>query len=235
MITFSIIQKSQLEGAIRIDAEYYQPEFLELVSRIKSQESKLLKNYSDQVFSGPFGSMLKSESYRDEGIPFIRIGDISDIFISRENLVYISEEEHKRIFSTHLDPGDIVLSKIGTVGRLSVISDDLGQVNISENNIGVRLSVLPPEERAGLLFFLLGRYGQSQILRNASGNIQLKLNVADIENISIPIFSKQFKKDLHDFYQEIIELRNRSSEIYQQAENLLLGELGLEDFDFEKI
>jgi len=235
MITFSIIQKSQLEGAMRLDAEYYQPEYLELVSKIKSQKSKLLKNFSDQVFSGPFGSMLKSESYRDNGIPFIRIGDISDIFISRENLVYISEEEHKRIFSTRLDPGDIVLSKIGTVGRLSVISDDLRQVNISENNIGVRLSVLPPEERTGLLFFLLSRYGQSQILRNASGNIQLKLNVADIENINIPIFSKQFEKDLHNFYQKIIELRNRGTKLYQQAGNMLLEELGLEDFDFEKI
>ena len=27
MITYSIIQKSQLEGAKRLDAEYYQPEY----------------------------------------------------------------------------------------------------------------------------------------------------------------------------------------------------------------
>lgn len=235
MITFSTIQKSQLEGAHRLDAEYYQPEYLDLVSKIKSQKSKLLKDFSNQVFSGPFGSMLKSESYQDDGIPFIRIGDISDIFISRENLVHISDDEHKRIFSTHLDPGDIVLSKIGTVGRLSVISDELGQVNISENNIGIRLSTLSVENRVSLLFFLLSRYGQSQILRNASGNIQLKLNVADIENISIPVFSKQFEKELHNFYQEIIELRNSSDELYHQSEKLLLEELDLRDFDFEKI
>jgi len=30
MITYSIIQKLQLEGALRLDAEYYQPEYLEV-------------------------------------------------------------------------------------------------------------------------------------------------------------------------------------------------------------
>jgi len=28
MIAYSIIQKSQLEGGLRLDAEYYQPEYL---------------------------------------------------------------------------------------------------------------------------------------------------------------------------------------------------------------
>ncbi|KKR13752.1 MAG: hypothetical protein UT42_C0039G0007, partial [Candidatus Falkowbacteria bacterium GW2011_GWA2_39_24] len=34
MITYSIIQKSQLEGALRLDAEYYQQEYLGLVDNL---------------------------------------------------------------------------------------------------------------------------------------------------------------------------------------------------------
>jgi len=234
MITVSTIQKSQIEGALRLDAEYYQPEYLSLISKIKSQKSKLLKDIADKVFSGPFGSTLKSESYQKEGIPFIRIGDISDVFINRENLVYISESENKRIFSTHLNPGDIVFSKIGTIGRLSVISKDLGQVNISENNIGIRLSKLSPQEKVSLLFFLLSEYGQLQILRSASGNIQQKLNVADIESVEVSIFSPQFQWELWKLYEKITELRKQSTSLYSQAENLLLEELGLKDFEIEE-
>ena len=37
MITYSIIKKSELEGALRLDAEYYQPEYLNINSKIKNQ------------------------------------------------------------------------------------------------------------------------------------------------------------------------------------------------------
>ena len=35
-MTYSIIQKSQLEGAHRLDAEYYQPEYLDLVENLNN-------------------------------------------------------------------------------------------------------------------------------------------------------------------------------------------------------
>lgn len=230
MITYSIIKKSQLEGAKRLDAEYYRPEYLEVSTRISSLSHTSLKSYAEKIFSGPFGSMLKSESYQNTGVPFIRIADISDLFISKKSLVFISPSEHKRIYATHLNSGDIVLSKIGTVGRLSVISDELGEVNISENNIGIRLSKLSQGEKVFLLFFLLGKYGQEQIVRKASGNIQLKLNVSDVESVQVPIFGKTTLKELSDTYNDFL-LRNTESQIfYSQAENLLLEELGLSSF-----
>ena len=227
----SVIKKSQLEGARRLDAEYYQPELLSLSSRLYSQKLKLLKDFTEKVFSGPFGSTLKSDSYQSAGIPFIRIGDIADVFISRNSLIFISPEEHKRIHSTYLRPGDIVFSKIGTVGRLSVISDDLGEVNISENNIGIRFSKISPELRVYLLFFLLSKYGQTQILRKASGNIQLKLNVSDIETISIPEVSDRVLKDFLNLYKQLIDYKKESEILYFQAENLLSEGLKIKDLN----
>jgi len=230
MIAYSIIQKSHLEGALRLDAEYYQPEYLSIFSKIASLAHTSLKSYAEKVFSGPFGSTLKSESYRESGIPFIRISDISDLFIEKDGLVFISPEEHKRIYSTHLNTGDIVLSKIGTIGRLSVVSDDFGEVNISENNIGIRLSKCSKEEKIALLFFLLSKYGQGQIIRKASGNIQLKLNITDIESVQVPIFDKATLKELNDIYNDFLLRNTESQSFYSQAENLLLEELGLKNF-----
>lgn len=233
-MTYSIIKKSQLEGALRLDAEYYQPEYLDAANKITGIKYTTIKKLAEKVFSGPFGSTLKSESYQNFGIPFIRIGDISDIFIQKENLIFISENEHRRIYSTRLNPGDIVLSKIGTVGRLSVISNELGEVNISENNIGIRLQNLDENLRSFILFFLLGKYGQSQIIRKASGNIQLKLNVIDIENLILPVAQRDQNELFANYFRQITESRNESINFYREAENLLLKELGLENFKSEK-
>lgn len=229
-MVYSIIQKSQLEGADRIDAEYYQPEYLEISTLLSSMKLISIKNVSNGVFSGPFGSTLKSESYQSSGIPFIRISDVQDMFINRSNLVYISEEENRRVYNTHLDPGDIVLSKIGTIGRLSVISNDLGEVNISENNIGVRLSNLTKKQRAFVLIFLLSGFGQKQILRKGSGNIQQKLNVSDIESIMLPNFGDKQVEENYELFRSSVLNRESSIDLYHQAENLLLEELELKDF-----
>src|SRR3989338_5194427 len=231
MITFSTIQKSQLEGAKRLDAEYYQPEYLEIVQKIQSVPHTSLDSYAEKVFSGPFGSTLKSESYQDAGVPFIRISDIGDLFIDQDTLVFISPDEHKRIYATRLNVGDIVLSKIGTVGRLSVISEELGEVNISENNIGIRLSKLPEEKKIALLFLLLSKYGQKQLLRKASGNIQLKLNVSDVESIQVPVFDEATLQTLKNLYTDFLSKRNEGDSLYSQAEKVLLEELGLRDFE----
>lgn len=228
-ITYSIILKSQLEGAKRLDAEYYQPEYLEIDSAMKQHQP--LKIFAEKIFSGPFGSTLKSESYQDAGIPFIRIGDISDLFIETMGLVYISESEHRRIHSTYLKPGDIVLSKIGTVGRLSVIPEELGEVNISENNIGLRLSNLSHAQKVFLLVFLLGRFGQRQLKRKASGNIQLKLNVSDVEEIKIPTVPPSVHTQICQMYDQAVEQIHRSNVLYSQAEKVLLKDLELEDFE----
>ncbi|MFA7654413.1 MAG: restriction endonuclease subunit S [Candidatus Magasanikbacteria bacterium] len=223
-MVFSIIQKLQLEGTKRLDAEYYQPEYLRLEKILANFTLVPIKNYADHIFSGPFGSSLKSDMYTDHGVPFIRIGDIVDLFISKKNLVYIPEKEHIRLFSTHLDAGDIILSKIGTVGRLSVITPDLGKINISENNIGIKLDDLPENRKIFLLFFLLSKYGQFQILRKASGNIQLKLNVSDVEDIFVPQIDDKNINFLLKLYKNLTSLFEEYKNYYQQAEDLFLKE-----------
>ncbi len=232
MAQISTIQKSDITEAGRLDAEYFKPEYLEIEEKLKFKQYSTLESVlgNKNIFSGPFGSALKSDSYQKSGIPFIRISDIQGIFIKKEGLVYISENESKRLNSTTLNIDDIVLSKIGSIGRLSLITDELGKVNISENNIGLRLKNLNQEKKRYLLFFLLSKYGQSQIFRTGSGNVQLKFNVKDIENLVIPDFSLIDLNKFSKLYNEIIQKQTKSKQLYQEAEQLLLTELDLVDY-----
>ena len=88
---YSIIQKSQLEGALRLDAEYYQPEYLILNSRLRTQGSKLLGNLADNVICGPFGSAILQADYRKEGVPLMRVADLNNWFVRDDNLAFIEE------------------------------------------------------------------------------------------------------------------------------------------------
>ena len=82
----SIIKKSDVREARRFDAEFFKPEYLEIEEKLRKIKSEKFENVlgKNNVFSGPFGSTLKSESYQKSGIPFIRISDIQDIFIEKD-------------------------------------------------------------------------------------------------------------------------------------------------------
>lgn len=231
MSQISHIKYKDIIGAWRLDSDFFKPEYLKIDEIIEKLNYNELKDliWKWNIFSWPFGSSLKSESYTESWIPFIRISDIQDVFINKENLMYISEDDSERLNSTTLNIWDIVLSKIWTIWRLSLITSDLWKVNISENNIWLRLQNISDKEKKVLLLFLLSKYWQKQIIRQWSGNVQLKFNVSNIEELKIPNF-KIFDIDkLSEFYDDVLYKREQSKHLYQEAEDLLLTELWLKN------
>lgn len=239
MINFSIIQKSQLEGATRIDAEYYQLEYLDLIKKIKNSKlgSQSLGNIKCKIVSGPFGSSLKSEAYLNDGVPFVRISDLDNFFINKSGLVYISKKDNDRLRQSQLCPNDLILSKVGnTIGLVSIVPKEIKICNISENNIGIKFTDndLTEEFKRFILTFLNSKIGYSQIYRKISGNAQPKLNVCDVNDLSFPIPEGQILKKINDLIIQSEDNIKISELFYQQAENLLLEELGLKGFGNEE-
>jgi len=63
MAVVNIVKLSELEGAKRIDAEYYKPEYIKFVHSLKNIGSIVtFKKMGCDVVSGPFGSSLTSEA-----------------------------------------------------------------------------------------------------------------------------------------------------------------------------
>jgi len=231
----SIIQKSQLEGAKRIDAEYFQLEYLNLISDIKVFKYRSLKEAGCKVVSGPFGSSLKSDAYLSAGIPFIRINDLGNFFTKDGDLIYISNGDNDRLKQSQLFPYDIVLSKVGnTIGVASAVPEEFAVCNISENNIGIKFSKdFSLKYKLFILTYLNSQIGLKQVLRSISGNAQPKINIHDIENIIFPIPSNSILESNFNLINTAKQSVIRSEVFYQQAEDLLLKELGLKDFQVE--
>ncbi len=67
----------------------------------------------------------KTPKYKENGIKFVSVKDMSSGVLSLENTKFISPEEHKELFS-RCDPqkGDMLLSKVGTTGVPAIIDTD---------------------------------------------------------------------------------------------------------------
>ena len=80
MAVVSTIQKSQLEGTKRLDAEYYQPEYLALQKKLERTKSITPWGEIEGKFiTGPFGSEFNTDNYVQEGkYRYVRGKDVKD-------------------------------------------------------------------------------------------------------------------------------------------------------------
>lgn len=63
--------------------------------------------------------------YTDQGVAFISVKDIRDGRISFDNCRFVSEETHRELCERcPPEPGDILITKSGTIGRTAVIKTD---------------------------------------------------------------------------------------------------------------
>ena len=229
------IQYSELfpnNTIFRLDAEFFSREAITIDKKIKEISCFYLK--PQEVVSGPFGSSLKSESYLEQGdVPFVRIENIRGGFdINMDNIIYISNADNARIKNSQLSINDIVLSKVGnSIGFFARVDESIGLCNISENNIGIKLSTYSEEEKHYILTYLNSFYAQKLVLRRTSGNAQPKLNVGDLCYIPIPSFSDNFYKNISLLVVNSRKLNLKSKQIYCDTEKQLMVVLKIDDLN----
>ena len=228
MISYSIIQKSQLEGALRLDAEYYQPEYLNLISNLKSQKSKTL----GEIGKVAYGTTPSGGVFDKSGIPFVRSQNFSNLLIDRSELVFCTEEFHKQNKKSAIKPGDILFAAVGATGELAIVQDEIKEGNINQNIAAVRIADKNINPYF-VGFFFASKPGQLQIERLITGNVQPYLNSEQIRSFLVPQVDAREQNEIASYFQEIQNQIQISNSLYSKAEDLLLEELGLKDFKVE--
>jgi hypothetical protein len=228
MAVISISNLSEAGSHHRLDAEYYQPEYLILEKEIMSAHFPVSRvaEVSNSVRKGIFD--LSPDFYRGQGVPFVRVQNIRSGFLDEVELKFIPVGIHQREIKTELGAHDLVLSKIGTIGEVSIIPSKYNRANFSQNVIGIKVDkhkILP----GYLLVFLLSKYGQLQIERVQMQQVQSKLELQDIRCLKV-IRLQSLEEQVHRTVLEAEGLLEQANLLYSQAENLLLEELGLKDF-----
>jgi type I restriction enzyme S subunit len=145
--------------------------------------------------TGPFGSLLKKHEHRDSGIPVIGIENIAESGFKRGSKIHITSEKARELSDYDLIPGDIVISRSGTVGEVCVIPEDLGEARFSTNIMRVRLNreVMHPEFFCSL--FRGSPFVLRQISTLCSGSTRDFLNTEILKSLtfSIPPLEEQIE------------------------------------------
>ena len=86
-MTYSIIQKSQLEGGLRLDAEYYQPEYLKIREKIKNIG---FFNFGDIITAFGSGKNLP-QTDNASFIKFVRTQNVRPIIIDDNGMSFTQQ------------------------------------------------------------------------------------------------------------------------------------------------
>ena len=207
----------------RLDAEYYQPQYDALFER--------LKNFSCMRLGGSNGIVCisksiepGSEAYQDEGIPFVRVSDVSKYEITPPE-IFLSKDVVPNIASLYPKKDTILFSKDGSVGiayKLEQDEDIVTSGALLHLTIKNTSEVLPDY----LTLVLNSPVVQMQAERDSNGAVIQHWKPSEIENVIIPILGMDKQKELADMVQKSFVLRRQSKQLLEYAKQAV--ELAIE-------
>ncbi len=209
---FYTVNLKDAKQSHRIDAEYYQPKYEKLITHIKKNTpAKLL----GELVTISKGVEPGSEAYRDSGIPFVRIGNLTRHEINDNNQQCLSENLYSE-FKTSCQPnvGEILLSKDATLGIALVVRENRKMI-ISGGIL--RLKTIDTINNEYLALVLNSLVVQSQIQRDAGGSIINHWRPDQIRNTVIPILSKAGQEKIANLLIQSHQARKRAKKLLEEA------------------
>jgi type I restriction enzyme S subunit len=225
MALWSKVAFSETPDDLRIDSEYYRPEYLHQAESIASGPFKTLSELAE-VSDGNHLSIC--EKFCKSGIRYLRGQDLSEFFISDDDPIYIPEIEYLKLKRSHMLPGDVLLGIVGTIGSVGFITDRHGPLTGNCKLAIIRSRGIEPEYLAA---FFLSRIGQNEIQRRIRGTVQMGLILPDVKRIAIPLLNKTQRFIIKGKVRLAYKKRQESVTLYKLAEQLLFSELGIDDLD----
>lgn len=197
----------------RLDAEYYQKKYEQVVEKITAQKHDALSRIVNISKSIEPGSNQYSE---EEGLPFYRVADYSKLGLSKPDKELTNSfvaENTELIERLKPKKGTILFSKDGSVGTAYLLRDNLDGITSSAI---LHLQIKNPKEIIPeyLTLALNSKLVQMQAERDAGGSIILHWRKEEIEQVVVPII--EIKKQL-----QIAELVEESFKLKAESERLL--------------
>ncbi len=210
---YSIKNYSVCKSSGRWDAEYYQPKYDELFSRLSKSECDSIKNIASIKKSVEPGS----EAYQDSGIPFVRVSDVTKFGISEPN-VFLSPND----FSLkELQPkkDTILLSKDGSVGIAYKVEKDMDCIT---SGALLHLSVFNQDYTPDYLTLVLNSIVvQMQAERDSNGAIIQHWKPSEIEQVIIPKLPKPIQETISSKIHESFALKAESKRLLNEAKMMV--------------
>ena len=196
----------------------------ELLKRIATEKARLVKagvikkakpqstNMPDAPFTLPAGWVWSTvgelcsktgsgstprggkNTYREEGIIFLRSQNVHDDELRLHDVAYIDEATHAKMSATVVRPADLLLNITGgSIGRCCQVPDDLNEANVSQHVAIIRIAIYGLQDFVHRL--ILSSYFQSYIFneQTGAGRGGLPKNKMDRIPVALPPLAEQHR------------------------------------------
>ncbi len=225
MTNYSIIRKSQLEGALRLDAEYYQPEYLEFSKNLLRIGEVPLGDLAF-ITDGQHGYHIVDPL---SAIRHITAKNVVAWIVNDQDADRLAKETNDRNKRSVLEENDLLISTAGTTGEIGLVTKAILPANIDQDVARVQILDQKKLNPKFLVAFLNSKYGQFQLTRQTTGQIQTHISLDKIKNevfVPVPDWQDKIAILVDD---AVLNVENSKS-FYSQAEDLLLEELGIKNW-----
>lgn len=212
----------------RLNVNYYLPCYQNIIEKLKSANRDRLHRISDfaNVVCGPFGSAIKNDDYLPDGVPLLRITNISpNGVLDYSDLKFISKELSDKLCNTQVSCGDIVISQRGSLGLCAIVDSTYKTLNISANLIAIKNTKGHSSEF--VKNYLNSSVCKDFLAKAQSGQIQSKINTSDIAAILVPfgLNEDRLNSIILNGYKKYISKKQQADELLAGMDNFVFNAL----------
>lgn len=115
------------QESIRLAEEFLRATYLDLAQRHPARVTveSLLADAPNSARTGPFGSQLLVSEFSQSGIPVLGIDNVVSNDFTWAAPRFISAEKYAELERYTVRPGDVMVTIMGTTGRVAIAPDDL--------------------------------------------------------------------------------------------------------------
>lgn len=191
----------------------------EVIANCKWESSPLPQMVSKAYYPGRF-KRIYSDAI--SGLPFYLPSQMTDVYPKAEK--YISALTKCDISELRLKFGDVLLTRSGTVGSVTIVSKTLENTIFSDDVI----RITPNDGMAGYIYaYLRSKTGNTILQTNRYGSVIQHIEPEHLAEIPIPNPEKGIKVRINDLVMRSFALRDKSNELIDEATALLIDELNL--------
>lgn len=196
----------------RIDAEYYQKKYDDLLNIIDSYSGgnvllqELITSYST-------GYPFDSSSYTSNGLKLIRITNIKKGRLDFSSCTYISKNDMILSPKDIVSENDIVISMSGTIGNCAKVPAGTEAI-INQRILKLKVKGISPDV---LCLIINSIVGLMQLDRVGTGGVQTNISSGDIFSIKIPLILETVQRCIESKLLESFTLEKESKVLLDKA------------------
>lgn len=222
-------------------------EILDAADALRRKDQELLKKYDElaqAIFIDMFGDSVKNEmgwdvlpisevvhpdriitygivqagEHINDGIPYIKTGDIKDGEILTNQLQRTSKEIALSYKRSQLYKGDIVMSIRATVGTVALLPDSLEGANLTQGT--ARISPSDIIDRTYLYYYLKNDFAQNWISSYAKGATFREITLSKLRQLPVLIPPIEIQSVFNKKLKTIMDSKARNKNLVKNSINL---------------